>query len=72
MESVNLERESEEISIKNASYSLISSTDNVLANQTIGGYGSKLVITPSFDTIRLLKEFVQSYNKDIIQILGIE
>lgn len=57
--------------IKNAQYSLISSTDHVLAKQSIGGYGS-MVLTPSPTTIKALEAFASAYKADVVATLGLE
>jgi hypothetical protein len=74
LETLNLERqkESNKIELKSASYSLISSLDKVLANQTIGGYSDKVSVIPSTTTINLLDQFIDSYKKDISIVLGLE
>lgn len=72
LESVTLERqESGKLDLKSASYSLLSSTDHVLANQSIGGYGDKLKLNPSPKTIELLNAFVDNYRNDITTLLGL-
>ncbi len=63
--------ESGKTDIENASYSLISSTDHVLATQPIGGYGG-LALKPSVTTIKALEAFVTSYKKDVTDVLGLE
>lgn len=74
LESVSLERQesSGKLELKLASYSLLSSTDHVLANQTIGGYSDKVKVQPSLDTLKLLEAFLNSYKKDVTQTLGLE
>jgi hypothetical protein len=74
LESVELQRQdsTEKIELRNASYSLLSSADHVLANQTIGGYNDKLKIRTSAETNKLLNSFLDSYRKDITQMLGLE
>lgn len=74
LESVTLERQesSGKLELKNASYSLLSSTDHILANQTIGGYGDKVKINPSIETVKLLAAFVDSYKKDVTTTLGFD
>ena len=56
LESVGIERneKSGSLELKAASYSLLSSTDHVLANQTIGGYGSQVAVVPSASTVGAL------------------
>jgi hypothetical protein len=70
---VNIERDAETggANIKDARYSLISSTDHVLAQQGIGGYNG-MAIKPTQDTIKLLNDFMTSYKKDVVTILGLE
>ena len=63
--------ESGRTSIDAASYSLISSTDHVLAKQSIGGYGG-LALKASAETIKALEIFVQGYKKDVLAVLGLD
>jgi len=74
LESMNLEREekSGRVELKTSSYSLLSSTDRVLANQTIGGYNSPVTVVPSSTTMALLDQFVNSYRKDVCDVLGLD
>ncbi len=74
LESVTLERQetSGKVELKAASYVLLSSSDHVLANQSIGGYGDKVKVALSGDTIKLLTQFVDSYRKDVSEVLGLE
>lgn len=74
LESVTLERvvESGKLEMKSASYSLLSSKDQVLANQTIGGYSDRLKINASPNTTKLLDAFLESYGKDLTATLGLE
>lgn len=74
LETLSLERQDRtgKIEMKSASYSLLSSTDHVLANQSIGGYSDKVAITPSKATLDLLDQFIESYKKDITVVLGLE
>jgi len=57
--------------IDNASYSLISSTDHVLAKQIIGGYGG-LSLKASAETQKALNAFMASYKRDVVAVLGLE
>ena len=57
--------------IKTAEYSLIGSTGKVLATQTIGGYNSRIVLEPSFETKKALATFMQSYVHDAQELLGL-
>jgi hypothetical protein len=70
---VNLERnvETGEAGIKEARYSLVSSTDHILAQQAVGSYGG-MSLKPSQDTVKLLHAFFQSYKKDVTTALGLE
>lgn len=52
-------------------YELISSTDKVLAKQTIGGYGG-LELSPSPATLKAMESFLTAYKGDIQELLGIE
>lgn len=73
LEHVSIERQdSGKHLLKNASYSLISSSDHVLANQAIGGYNDKVIINPSLQTLQLLEQFISSYRKDVTNSLGLE
>ena len=72
LESVGIEREQGKLELKSSSYSLLSSTDNVLAQQSIGGYGNRLTINPSPETLKALDAFLASYSKDITVTLGLE
>jgi hypothetical protein len=73
VDSVSLKREHEtgRDIIENAQYSLISSTDHVLATQTIGGYGG-LALKPSPLTIKALEAFMQAYKADVNMALGLD
>ena len=70
---VTIERSEEtgHCAIKEARYSLISSTDHVLASQSIGGYGG-LSLKPSPQTIKLLEQFMQAYKADTLAVLGLD
>jgi hypothetical protein len=57
--------------INDASYSLISSTDHVLAKQSIDGYGG-LSLKASPETQKALYAFMASYKRDVIGVLGLE
>lgn len=73
LDAVHLERiDGNEISLKYATYSLISSADTVLADQTIGGgYGNdKVKVNASPTTIKALQEFIAAYKNDINTTLG--
>lgn len=74
IESIELQRQDStgKIELKSASYSLISSTDHVLANQSTGGYNDKVKIQLSAETTKLLTSFLDSYKKDVTQTLGLE
>lgn len=52
-------------------YQLISSTDKVLAEQSIGGYNS-LKFPPSPPTQKALDAFLELYRADIQTAIGIE
>lgn len=55
----------------NAHYELISSSGKVLAKQSVGGYnGMELNTSPA--TLAALDAFVQSYTKDLHQLLGLD
>jgi hypothetical protein len=73
LESLTAERDDKtgSLALKTSSYSLISSTDKVLAQQTIGGYNN-LVLTPSPETLKALETFLILYKKDITAVLGLE
>jgi hypothetical protein len=74
LETVNLSRDDKTnvISLSTASYSLMSSADRVLANQTIGGYGETVKVAASPATLSLLTQFTESYQKDVSAALGLE
>ena len=73
VEFVTIERSQESggFDIKDARYSLVSSTDHVLATQPIGGYGG-MSLKPSPDTRKALEAFMLSYKKDVVSVLGLE
>jgi hypothetical protein len=57
--------------IDSAQYSLISSTDNVLARQVIKGYGG-LDLEPSPATKKALEAFMASYKADVLAAIGLD
>jgi hypothetical protein len=71
LESVEVKRSEEAMPSMEASYSLMSSVDKVLATQNVGGY-SGLKLTPSPDTIKALNTFLASYRQDITTVLGLD
>jgi len=73
LESLNIIRskESGNLELQSSTYALISSTDKILANQTIGAYGG-VTINASPETLSMLEKFIQSYKKDITTVLGLE
>ena len=73
LESLHVQRskESGEMILHESSYALISSTDKVLANQSVGGYGG-LVVSASPQTLSLLEKFITGYKQDITKVLGLE
>lgn len=76
LDAINLERDKErgDVAIKYATYSLISSTDKVLADQTIGGSygGDKVKVEPSPTTVKALADFIAAYKDDINTTLGFD
>jgi hypothetical protein len=56
--------------IDSAQYSLISSTEHVLARQSIGSYGG-FTLKPSPNTKKLLDSFMESYKADVVAVLGL-
>lgn len=74
LETVSLTRQekSGRLELSSASYALMSSTDHVLANQTVGGYSSSVAVVPSSTTVGLLEQFVASYKKDVSAALGLD
>lgn len=54
-----------------ASYSLLSSADKVLAKQIIGGYQG-MKVQPAADTVKLLNDFLKSYRRDVNNVLGLD
>jgi hypothetical protein len=73
IDSVTIERldENGAVNLKGATYSLISSTDHILATQPIGGYGG-IALKPSPATMKALETFMQSYKADVLTVLGLE
>ena len=53
-----------------ASYSLISSADKVLAKQTLGGYGG-IALEPSAPTKKAFDDFAALYLADVNAVLGL-
>ncbi len=75
LDAVHLERsENSGLSLKYATYSLISSADKVLADQTIGGgYGNdKVKVDLSPATVKALADFIAAYKADINATLGFD
>lgn len=74
LESIGITRDNETSDYKlgQSVYSLISSADKILAKQSIGGYNSDMTLQPSPETIQLLRQFTESYRRDIILTLGLE
>jgi hypothetical protein len=71
LESTSFERDQSEGGYQISSvYSLISTTDHVLARQSVGGYQG-LKIEPSPGTRKALDAFMQSYKADIEATLGL-
>ncbi len=70
LNSVDFKREGDKDTIT-AEYSLMSTTDKVLAKQSIGGYGG-MEMKPSADTIKALETFLSAYKRDIQSVLGLE
>lgn len=56
--------------IKSAEYSLISSTDKILAKQSLGGYQG-MALGPGSETKAALDEFMKAYLKDVQTLLGL-
>jgi hypothetical protein len=73
VEFVSIEHQAEtgRFTIKDARYSLISSTEHVLASSSIGGYGG-LTLKPSTETLKLLEAFMLSYKNDVLAVLGLD
>lgn len=72
IDSVSIERAADgRDGINAAHYSLISSTDHVLAQQSIGGYGS-MTLKASPETMKALEVFMQSYKTDVLKVLGLD
>jgi hypothetical protein len=69
--SLKLDSENGGFDIESAGYSLISSTDHVLAKQSIGGYGS-ITLKPSPETRKAMDTFMANYKKDVIAVLGLD
>lgn len=54
-------------------YELVSSNGAVMAKNSLTSkseYGSETTFTPSFDTLKMLKEAVNAYKRDAEQMLG--
>ncbi len=66
-----LKRQDDGSTIIETSYSLISSADKVLANQSVGGYHG-IKVEPSATTVRAMEQFLTLYKADIQIMLGIE
>lgn len=72
LESLSIGREADSgLKVQSATYSLISSADTVLAEQTLGAY-SKMKLEPSAATLKLLREFTQSYAQDVSHLIGLD
>lgn len=67
---LTLDKETGFFRIENSQYELLSSTDHVLAQQAIGGYGGR-TLKATQETEKLLSQFVQSYRKDVDTTLGL-
>lgn len=67
---LTLDKETGFFKIENSVYELLSSTDHVLAQQSIGGYGGR-TLKATQETEKLLGQFVQSYRKDVDTTLGL-
>jgi len=65
-----LDKENGAFRIDNSQYELLSSTDHVLAQQSIGGYGGR-TLKATQETENLLNKFIQSYRKDVDTTLGL-
>jgi hypothetical protein len=73
LESLDIQRSKDtgQMMMNSSVYSLISSADKVLANQTVGGYGG-MTVSASPETLSLLEKFMASYKRDITTVLGLE
>ncbi len=73
IKSINIQRSEESggMELNSAEYCLISSTDRILAKQSIGGYGG-VTVSPSQETLELLSKFTESYQKDVTGVLGLD
>lgn len=70
LDSINI-KPTEEADTIEASYSLISTADKVLAKQSIGGYNG-MAIQPSPNTIEKLRAFMSAYKSDVQITLGLD
>jgi len=68
--SIKRSEETGGMDIDASQYSLISSTEYVLARQSIGSYGG-LTLKPSPGTKKLLDSFMESYKADVVAVLGL-
>lgn len=66
-----LKRQDDGMTVIETSYSLISSTDKVLAKQEVGGYNG-MKMQASAETIKAMEHFLDLYKADIQGVLGIE
>jgi hypothetical protein len=64
---INFDKDEEAVT---SEYSLLSSTDKVLAKQAVSQYGMKVPL--SADTRKSLDAFVASYRRDIQNAIGLE
>lgn len=69
IESVSLNKEADAWKIK-GDYSLMSSTDKVLAKQAVNGY-NEVAVNPSPKTIAALDALLASFKDDISTVLGL-
>lgn len=73
LESLSFSRDEKDggYTVPQAEYSLITSTDKVVAKQTISGYyGLKLALSAA--TVKALEDFVALYMKDVRAVTGLE
>lgn len=54
-----------------SNYSLISSTEKVVARQSTGGYGETMKCDPSPQTAKLFEAFITSFTSDISELIGL-
>lgn len=70
IKSLSLEKENDAMKIV-GKYALMSTTDKVLATQSVNGYGD-LEVRPSADTVKAMDAFIKAFKRDIESVIGLE